>query len=209
METDGYSPAEVSPDEAMPEIVEATPESSEALPLGETAESEDLVPEPEEFPPWTPETETGPARDKESLPEKQGDLIKPTGDPRDTAATEDQALDEEEPEKIEAIEETASFGKVLTNDDEPGKSTHLHWHKDGLTISTKDQNTGTVERFEFGTGRHWEMNPDTPMPDQKRESKLRAEVPDYNPNPDAGTIEGFHSGVYGVAEHEDAEDEEN
>jgi hypothetical protein len=48
-------------------------------------------------------------------------------------------------------------GKVLRNDDEPDIETHLHKHKDGITISTyrRDPDTGEMkpkERYNFNTG---------------------------------------------------------
>lgn len=214
---------------------EDVPESPEAHNTGELVES-DLVPEPieEDFPLRTVESEYGDARNKESLVEKEaGSEAKPSGvgDPAESAA-EDQALvdevqqpgEEQESELKQNIEDfknlsnsvdddisqrTSDVGKVLKNDDEPGISTHLHRHEDGLTISTKDQNTGTVERYNFNTGEGWNLNPDTQMSVEDRERRLTAEVPDYNPNPDAGTIEGFHSGIWGVPEHEDPEDKED
>ena len=48
------------------------------------------------------------------------------------------------------------MGKVLTDDREPGVSTHLHRHDGGMTISRKDQNTGKVERYNFDTGQGFE-----------------------------------------------------
>src|SRR5688572_7894858 len=47
--------------------------------------------------------------------------------------------------------EKGETGKVLTDEHEPGISTHVHKHKDGTTISFKDENTGKVERYNFDT----------------------------------------------------------
>jgi hypothetical protein len=220
---------ELDPTEPSDTPPEVEPESPEVHPTYATTESE---PEPAEaeVPPWTPDDEVGRGH-KEDIPEKQGDLLKPSGDPRDSAAAEDQALfnevqqlrEEQETELRQDIENfnnpsdppdddiaqhASDVGKVMKNDDEPGISTHLHRHEDGLTISTKDQNTGTVQRYNFNTGEGWEMNSDTPMSDKDRDHRLTAEVPDYNPNPDAGSIEGFHSGVWGASENEGTEDKE-
>jgi hypothetical protein len=44
------------------------------------------------------------------------------------------------------------YGKILTNQDEPGFETHLHRHRDGITISTYRPD-GSRERFNLNTGR--------------------------------------------------------
>ncbi len=86
-------------------------------------------------------------------------------------------------------------GKVLTDDKEPGVSTHIHRHEGGLTISLKDHTEGTVERFNFSTGEGFEKHASdmTPAEAQRR---MKSEHTDNNPNPDRDTIEGFRSSVW-------------
>lgn len=86
-------------------------------------------------------------------------------------------------------------GKVLTDDNEPGASTHIHRHEGGITISRKDHNAGKVERYNFNTGEGFEKSVDdmTPVEAQRR---MKSEHTDNNPNPDRDTIEGFHSSVW-------------
>lgn len=48
-------------------------------------------------------------------------------------------------------------GKILTDENEPGRSTHIHKHPDGITISTyeEDPTTGKekpIGRYNFNTG---------------------------------------------------------
>lgn len=86
-------------------------------------------------------------------------------------------------------------GKVLTDDREPGVSTHLHHHDDGTTISVKDQNTGKVERYNFDTGKGFEKSVSDMTP-QEAQRRMRSEHTNDNPNPDKDTIPGFHSSAW-------------
>lgn len=100
-------------------------------------------------------------------------------------------------------------GKILTDDSEPGVSTHLHSHADGVTISVKDQNTGKVERYDFSTGRGYEKSVSDMTPEEQQR-RMRSEHTKENPNPDRDSIPGFRSSVWTrQATHKrDTQDEE-
>lgn len=86
-------------------------------------------------------------------------------------------------------------GKVLTDDNEPGVSTHIHRHEGGITISRKDHNAGKVERYNFDTGEGFEKSVND-MTSEEAKRRMKSEHTDINPNPDRDTIEGFHSSVW-------------
>ncbi|MBN8595956.1 MAG: hypothetical protein J0M33_29650 [Anaerolineae bacterium] len=86
-------------------------------------------------------------------------------------------------------------GKILSDDREPGVSTHLHKHNDGVTISVKDQNTGEVERYNFNTGEGYKKNASDMTPEEQQR-RMRSEHTQDNPNPDRDTIPGFHSSTW-------------
>lgn len=100
-------------------------------------------------------------------------------------------------------------GKILTDDREPGVSTHLHQHDDGVTISVKDQNVGRVERYNFNTGEGFEKNVSDMSP-REAQRRMRSDHTESNPNPDKDTIPGFHSSVWARPPHvkEDEDHEE-
>lgn len=50
-------------------------------------------------------------------------------------------------------ETSTGFGIVMKDDNEPGRSTHIHYHKDGITLTTCNARTGSVDRFNLVTGR--------------------------------------------------------
>ncbi len=103
--------------------------------------------------------------------------------------------------------ERREMGKVLTDDHEPGVSTHIHEHENGITISVKDQNTGKVERYNLNTGEGFEKDV-SDMTSQEQQRRMRSEHTQENPNPDRDTIPGFHSSVWTkTKQQDDAEDE--
>lgn len=104
---------------------------------------------------------------------------------------------------------SSETGKILTDDREPGVSTHIHRHDDGVTISVKDQNVGKVERYNFDTGEGFEKNV-SEMTASEQQRRMRSEHTDHNPNPDHDTIPGFHSSVWPEPTRydQDVEDEE-
>jgi hypothetical protein len=97
------------------------------------------------------------------------------------------------------IPKSHETGKILSDDREPGVSTHLHKHDSGVTISTKDQNTGKVERYNFNTGEGFEKSVSDMTP-KEQQRRMRSEHTQANPNPDRDTIPGFHSSVWDKSE---------
>lgn len=95
-------------------------------------------------------------------------------------------------------------GKVFTDDQEPGLSTHVHRHEGGVTISVKDQNEGKVERYNFDTGEGFEKTVNEMVPNEAQH-RMRSDHTEYNPNPDHDTISGFHSSTW--PEFSDAEED--
>lgn len=101
-----------------------------------------------------------------------------------------------EPGNTPGFENTrnADTGKVLTDDNEPGVSVHLHSHEGGVTISVKDLIEGKVERYNFNTGEAFEKNV-SDMSFAEAQRRMRSEHTDYNPNPDR-KIPGFRSSTW-------------
>lgn len=100
-------------------------------------------------------------------------------------------------------------GKVLTDEREPGVSTHIHRHEEGVTISVKDENAGKVERYNFNSGEGFEKHVKDMTP-QEQERRMRSHHTQDNPNPDRDTIPGFQSSIWTKREndHKDVHDEE-
>lgn len=48
-----------------------------------------------------------------------------------------------------------NFGMIMKDDNEPGRSTHVHHTKDGIILSSFNANTGTIDRFNLTTGEDW------------------------------------------------------
>lgn len=48
-----------------------------------------------------------------------------------------------------------NFGMIMKDDNEPGRSTHVHQTEVGIILSTFNANTGTIDRFNLTTGEDW------------------------------------------------------